>query len=477
MIKSPIFQPNQFHNTMSDANRLTRNIRVFYVHRALVGLANFWAPVIVLFQMQALGLSLTEVLLGESVFAATILLFEVPSGVLADRLGRKRTLIAGAVFMASGIIVFALAQSFTHVLLTQALCGIGMAFQSGADSALLFDSLKLLGREKEFRKVLGQTQTVTYLIAIPITMSSGLISDWFGLRFAVTLTAAISCLYLVNFLFLTEPTEQSEGRRPGKTMLWHTWKALRYIWKHRLVRLTVAFSMALAVGMKLSFHTLNPYWELWEVPVAYFGFAFAGYNLMAATSAQLAYRVTNKLGDAGTLMAVLLVVCGTFGLMALLPVGMLGALLLPVVFQIPRTILPIATGDMINRVTFSHHRATVLSMKSFLGQTSQLLLLPVFGVIADASGLLSAYGWTAGWIFLLGGLALYRLASIPAGYTHGHYSRHLQPEETSGAEVEGVGEDIPDAAATMTSETDLPQQTPAAPEADLPDETPGGEKG
>lgn len=80
MAKPPIFQPNQFHKIMMDANRLTRNIRVFYVHRALVGLANFWAPVIVLFQMQAIGLSLTEVLLGESAFAATILLFEVLAG-------------------------------------------------------------------------------------------------------------------------------------------------------------------------------------------------------------------------------------------------------------------------------------------------------------------------------------------------------------------------------------------------------------
>lgn len=461
---------------MMDANRLTRNIRVFYVHRALVGLANFWAPVIVLFQMQAIGLSLTEVLLGESAFAATILLFEVPSGVMADRLGRKRTLIAGAVFMASGVIVFALAQSFTHVLMTQALCGIGVAFQSGADSALLFDSLKLLGRENEFKKVLGQTQTVTYLVAIPVTMSSGLISDWLGLRFAVTLTAAVSCLYLVNFLFLTEPPEQSEGRRPGKTVLWHTWKALRYIWKHRLVRFTVAFSMAMAVGMKLSFHTLNPYWELWEVPVAYFGFAFAGYNLMAATSAQLAYRVTNKLGDTGTLLAVLLVVCGAFGLMALLPVGILGALLLPVVFQIPRTILPIATGDMVNRVTFSHHRATVLSLKSFLGQISQLLLLPVFGVIADASGLLSAYGWTSGWILLLGGLALYRLASLPAGYTHGHYSRHLRPEEAPVGEEAVMTEDIPDTAATITAETEIPPQNSAPPETGPPDELPGKNK-
>jgi hypothetical protein len=85
---------------------------------------------------------------------------------------------------------------------------------------------------------------------------------------------------------------------------------------------------------------------------------------------------------------------------------------------------------MINRVTYSHHRATVLSMKSFLQQVTQIVLLPVFGVISDTSGLLSAYGWTAVFIGIFGLTALYRLYLIPAGYQHGNFPKRSEmPEE------------------------------------------------
>ena len=64
---------------MSSSQRFSRNIRLFYLQQFLVGLATLWAPVIVIFQMQEVGLSLTQVMVGESIFAASIVLFEVPS--------------------------------------------------------------------------------------------------------------------------------------------------------------------------------------------------------------------------------------------------------------------------------------------------------------------------------------------------------------------------------------------------------------
>ena len=88
--------------------------------------------------------------------------------------------------------------------------------------------------------------------------------------------------------------------------------------------------------------------------------------------------------------------------MAVFTPGIIGALLIPTVFQMPRSLQPIATNDMVNRFTFSHHRATVLSMKSFLCQLAQIILLPVFGVVSDSFGLLTAFGWTVALVGLLG---------------------------------------------------------------------------
>lgn len=414
---------------MSSSQRFSRNIRLFYIQQFLVGLATLWAPIIVIFQMQAVGLSLTQVMVGESIFAATIVLFEVPSGVFADRLGRKSTLIIGMMFCSAAMIVFAVATNFAQIMISQILFGVGNAFRSGADSALLFDSLKAINEELEFRKVLSRSQTISYLTAIPMTIAGGLIAARFGFRLTIALAAGISALNSASFFLLAEPPIPAEGKRPGKTALWHTWKALRYIWKHRVVRFTIAFAMVIGVGMKLSFHTLNPYWEFWQVPVSYFGFAFAGYNLVAALTSHYSYRVIRKLGDLTTLLVTLILVCVTFFMMAGLPLGIAGALLIPAAFQIPRSLQSIATDDMVNRITFSHHRATVLSMKSFLQQIAQIALLPVFGLISDSFGLLSAFGWTAAFVAVLGLLALYRLYVLPADYQHGHIPSSIEITE------------------------------------------------
>lgn len=411
---------------MIPPEKLARNIRVFYTHQLLLGLSALWAPILVIFQMQEVGLSLTQVMVGESVFAAAIVLLEVPSGVFADRMGRKLTLLAGSLLVIIGIIIFAVAANFAQIIVSQACFGIGLAFRSGADSALLFDSLKALNREAEYQQVLGRYQTISYLTAVPMNIAGGLIAARFGFRLTIMLTGVFIALNFVNFLLLTEAPVQEEGRRPGKSALWYTWKALRYIWKHRIVRYTIAFSMVGALGMKLSFHTLNPYWEIWQVPVSYFGIAFAGYNLTAALTSHYAYKLIRKLGDLASLLAVLLLICGTFLTMAGFSVGIIAALIIPGIFQISRSLQPIAVNDMVNRVTYSHHRATVLSMKSFLQQVAQIVMLPVFGIIADGFGLLSAFGWTALFLALFGLLALYRLYLIPADYQHGNFPRKFR---------------------------------------------------
>lgn len=411
---------------MIPPEKLIRNIRVFYTHQLLQGLSALWAPILVIFQMQEIGLSLTQVMVGESVFAAAIVLFEVPSGVFADRMGRKRTLLAGSLLVIIGITIFALAANFAQIIISQVCCGIGLAFRSGADSALLFDSLKALNREAEYQQVLGRYQTISYLTAVPMNIAGGLISAWFGFRLTILLTAVFIALNFVNFLLLTEAPVQEEGKRPGKTALWYTWKALRYIWKHRIVRYAIAFSMIGGLGMKLSFQTVNPYWEIWQVPVSYFGIAFAGYNLAAALTSHYAYKLIRKLGDLASLLTVLVLICGTFLAMAGFSVGIAAALIIPGVFQISRSLQPIAVNDMVNRVTYSHHRATVLSMKSFLQQVTQIVMLPVFGIVADGLGLLSAFGWTALFLAVFGLLALYRLYLIPADYRHGNFPKNFR---------------------------------------------------
>ncbi len=395
---------------MTYQKKLLRNIKLFYINSVFNGITAILAPIVVIFQLKELDLSLAQVMIGEAIFAASALALEIPSGVFADRFGRKKCLLVAELSVSISFFILAFATSFWHVLVTQVLIGAGMAFSSGAKSALIFDSLKELKREKEHRGIMAKLNTVQFSVAVFSNLISGFVAVAWGLYFPILLAGISAGCSLFNLIWIQEATAHFKKR--SKTLLQHTWKSVKYIFAHPLVRYTIVFSMILGVGMKLSFHTLNPYWDAMEVPIVLFGIALAAHNAIAALFSHYTHRIMERMGDTITLLLCLVIVCGTFGVMAGINVGVMGAVMLPALFQISRALFPIATDDMINQVTESHHRATVLSMKSFLMQGTQMLLLPVFGYFSDSISLFTAFAWTGVIIFFVGGIALFHLRNV-----------------------------------------------------------------
>ncbi len=82
------------------------------------------------------------------VYDLATLLFEVPSGYMSDRLGRRKTLVASTATFLASVLLLIVGSTFVHFAIANVLLGAGMAFASGTDSALLFESLKANGREK-----------------------------------------------------------------------------------------------------------------------------------------------------------------------------------------------------------------------------------------------------------------------------------------------------------------------------------------
>ena len=97
-------------------------------------------PIIVLF-FQEHGLTLTEVMVLQSIYSLSVALFEIPSGYIADLFGRKHTIVLGTIFSFIGYLVFSFYGGFYAFAVAQALVGIGGSLMSGSDSALLYDTL------------------------------------------------------------------------------------------------------------------------------------------------------------------------------------------------------------------------------------------------------------------------------------------------------------------------------------------------
>jgi MFS family permease len=127
--------------------KLQRNLTLYPWYAGLFH-AYFWLPVYFLFFQSKLDLA--DVLLLESVYFASVVVMEVPSGWFSDMFGRKRTLIAASLFLCAAYILFLQANSFNMFAIAQMLLAAGIAFNSGTDTSFLLETTQALGVQDEY---------------------------------------------------------------------------------------------------------------------------------------------------------------------------------------------------------------------------------------------------------------------------------------------------------------------------------------
>lgn len=133
--------------------------------------------------LAARGYSLMEIGLAETVYHITSLIFEIPSGVLADVFGRKKMLIVSSIIRMAGNIVMILSNNFITVSLSITLHALSTSFISGTGDALAYDSLKLAGMEDTFEKY-ESNQLVIYRLCGGISTLCAGFALFIGYRIA-----------------------------------------------------------------------------------------------------------------------------------------------------------------------------------------------------------------------------------------------------------------------------------------------------
>ena len=153
-----------------------KNIRLFVWFRVLFN-CRFYYPVLAIFFVD-LGLTLSQFVILNGIWALTIVLLEVPSGALADLIGRKRLVLGSAMLMVFEMLLLLCAPTnggwwlFSLCALNRFLAGLAEAAASGADEALAYDSLQGDNKEKQWDEVLC-TLGRRYAIAMALAMVIG----------------------------------------------------------------------------------------------------------------------------------------------------------------------------------------------------------------------------------------------------------------------------------------------------------------
>ncbi len=158
--------------------------------------------------MQARGLSLLQVNSIWSIIVATIFLTEVPTGVIADRIGRKRSVVMALFLQFLGEFFYIFASGYVAFVIIAILGGIGYSFLSGVNEALIYDSLPLENRETAMKKAMGRVGAAYQLAFFVAPLLGGLVISRLVLskyQLGIALTATSVFLAFLISLTLEEP--------------------------------------------------------------------------------------------------------------------------------------------------------------------------------------------------------------------------------------------------------------------------------
>ncbi len=394
--------------------QISTNIWRYYLFTAL-SFTPVSLPVFVLFWKDN-GLDLFEIFILQGIFSVAIVIFEVPAGMIADRLGKKVGLIASTVFLSISYLIYGSGHSFFVFLIGELFIALGFALISGADSALLYDSLKYLNRENEYKRIEGRARAIQ-LVSFAICNLIGGIVGSYSYRATVYLSAIgpiFAFLLALGFVEVYK-THSSKTLKEGviayKDLIG---SSLKFIKKHRLVRWFIILNSVLVGSSSWLLWLYQPYMKWTGVPVWFFGVAFAIFNLIAAFMSNFAHKIENRLGQEKTLVLFMILQVSPLLLMSIIitPFSFLFILGHQTVRGLSRPIF----NDWILRYTYADKRATILSLNSLGNRLFFAVTSPIIGYIANNTDYPTNFRIQAGVITIIFLIMLVSYRKIPQKY-------------------------------------------------------------
>lgn len=362
-------------------------------------------PVITLFYQIEIGMSMREIFILQAVFSVSMLLFEIPSGYFADKAGRRISIFLGAIFIVFSTGLYSIAQSFIQLAVVEVLLGIGFGFVSGADSALVYDSLLALGKTDEYKKIEGKMRALG-------NFSEGIASIIGGLLAVISLRLPLYMEFLVLIISIPIAFSLTEPRRHKYEIPESSIKDLKNIVTYSLhenkkIKWLILYFGFLSSATFIMVWFTQPYWKEIGVPLALFGVLWAALQFSVGIFSLLAHRCESFFGKGKLLILLLFLACAVYVIMGVFN-SVWMALLIFVFYFIRGTHTPLIRA-YVNELVDSSRRATVLSLMQFVFRIIFVIIGPLMGWAADLYSLSVALELSAGVFFVCGIIALLHL--------------------------------------------------------------------
>lgn len=356
------------------------NIYKFYVVSFIMGIHTV-RGVYIPYMMEWGGLTFFQIMILQSYFMAMIFLLEIPSGAIADHVGRNIALILSGFSILSAAFTYSITPNVILFFLAETLWAFGAALFSGTDEAFLFNTLKTMNKEDSLAKTLGRTQTIN-LIALTISAPLGsIIAEYISLQFTMV---CLGFIYTGGFLVsLTFKEPKLENKRKNKSYLSILKDGFRELATNKILRILCFDRVFIGVLTYFLFWTYQIYLGSVGIPILWFGFIAALLNVINMIFTILIPIIIKHFKHKLILLISIDSLIGlAFILLGLTTNAILGILLLLLIvaFGYPRFLIYI---NGINRQIASENRATILSTINMFGSFLMAVSYPFIGLLVE----------------------------------------------------------------------------------------------
>ncbi len=383
------------------STRFVANLWPIYVFQFCLNM-HFIGAVLVPFFTQWGRISLVQVMLLQSWFMMWIFILEVPTGTIADRFGRRKSVLLGIIALIAAVIVYTSVPNIAAFAAGEFLWALSGALISGAENALVYDTLKAAGRDAESKRVFGRIGIASQLALLVAAPVGSLIATYLGLRETMLFMVFPAAVALLAMLAVKEPADSRNGNRA----------------KYRAILFNGVKNLARSNPLKrLAANMIGAgvfaYGVIWlyqvkltsiGVPIEYFGILHASIVAAEILSIAVFRKLEKALRSKRRLLVMTTAVLGgSYLLLAFANdvVPVIIAVLLAGGFGLSRFTL---FNSYFNKHIPSEERATTLSAISMFRTLAQAAFNPLLGAITD---------WSLPCMFAILGAASLVLAAFP----------------------------------------------------------------
>ena len=358
-------------------NNITK-IKFIYFFKSLF----FFSPILTLFYFSR-SLDTFQIISLEAVLIVAVLFSEVPTGIIADKIGRKFSLSFLIFLLIIGNVWTIFAHSYLEFIIIQVIFGIGIAFGSGAIEALVYDTLKSQKREKEMSKMWGSINSYSLIAVVIAITTGGYLARSHDPKTFVLLIWLFTFGAIIAFiisLFVEEKKHQKKIKEVSPLILFK--ESTAHILKNKSLRRIIYLSLFTLPFYHIIMFLFQPYFLIAGVPNALWGISMAGGSLLGALLIKYAYKIEEKIGMKKTIFLTT-ILPGIFYLAMAFIIGPALSFIWYLLLRGTSILRDPLFSQYQNDHIESHNRATVLSVISMIVSAYLAIMNLVIGSIAN----------------------------------------------------------------------------------------------